>query len=555
MFARSTISGNTRASERGTGNSIDLTFFMYQPSKAVERVLWHLFSMKKFLFLILATLSVLPLFARDFPYTYEGQTLWYTVLDESAKTVQTREGHIMLPNYVAGNNVIGDLILPETVYEYNGEAYTLTKLGYCAFSYCRHLYSVTIPSSVILIDDYAFYGCDNGSLTSVIIPNSVKLIGEKAFSYCNGLKKSAYPSTVSNPFSSGVAVRYPAEEAEIEDGFIWSPDKSTIYFAPLSLENEYIIPQSVEAIGSNAFSFCKRLTSVTVPNSVKSIENSSFFGCSGLTSVELGNSVTSIGASAFSECSGLTSVELGNSVTSIGASAFSECSGLTSVKIPNVNTWSRIDFGNSTSNPLYYAHNLYVGDKATPIRRLVIEGEEPVSSYAFFNASCLKKVRIKDGASIETDAFRGCSNLTDVSMNSGELCSEAFAGCSSLKNIYVPVATPPAAPDNAFSNYADINLYVPVGSVSVYENADYCWWRFDNIFESDFADLDTLFAPDYENIASIEEVEYNSFDKANCFNDIFTLQGVCVKRNATQEDVKALAPGLYIIAGKKVLVK
>lgn len=38
-------------------------------------------------------------------------------------------------------------------------------------------------------------------------------------------------------------------------------------------------------------------------------------------------------------------------------------------------------------------------------------------------------------------------------------------------------------------------------------------------------------------------------------NDIYTLQGVLVKRDATEEDIRKLAPGIYIIAGRKVLVK
>ena len=46
-------------------------------------------------------------------------------------------------------------------------------------------------------------------------------------------------------------------------------------------------------------------------------------------------SVTSIGSDAFSDCYGLTSVTIPNSVTSIGQSAFVRCSGLTSVTIPN----------------------------------------------------------------------------------------------------------------------------------------------------------------------------------------------------------------------------
>lgn len=37
--------------------------------------------------------------------------------------------------------------------------------------------------------------------------------------------------------------------------------------------------------------------------------------------------------------------------------------------------------------------------------------------------------------------------------------------------------------------------------------------------------------------------------------DIYNMQGMCLKRNASKEDVNNLSPGLYIINGKKVIVK
>ena len=52
----------------------------------------------------------------------------------------------------------------------------------------------------------------------------------------------------------------------------------------------------------------------------------------------------------------------------------------------------------------------------------------------------------------------------------------------------------------------------------------------------------------------VEDIPVESLAPASRPNDIYNLQGVCLKRNASQEDVDALAPG-YIIAGKKVLVK
>ena len=45
-------------------------------------------SLPTLLWLMLLALLPAQLSARDFEYTYEGQTLTYTVLDEDAKTVE-----------------------------------------------------------------------------------------------------------------------------------------------------------------------------------------------------------------------------------------------------------------------------------------------------------------------------------------------------------------------------------------------------------------------------------------------------------------------------------
>lgn len=98
---------------------------------------------------------------------------------------------------------------------------------------------------------------------------------------------------------------------------------------------DVVIPNSVNRIGSDAFSGCSGLTSVSIPNSVNEIGGGAFEHCSGLTSVTIPNSVTKIGWSAFLDCSGLTSVTIPNSDTSIEEYAFEGCSGLTSVTIPS----------------------------------------------------------------------------------------------------------------------------------------------------------------------------------------------------------------------------
>jgi hypothetical protein len=102
--------------------------------------------------------------------------------------------------------------------------------------------------------------------------------------------------------------------------------------------NQYIVgvilPDSLTAIGNDAFDECKWLTSITIPAGVTRIGNDAFDGCGGLASVTIPDSVTSIGYYVFQECSGLTSITIPAGVTSIGEGAFYKCSGLTSITIP-----------------------------------------------------------------------------------------------------------------------------------------------------------------------------------------------------------------------------
>lgn len=263
--------------------------------------------MKKILLSLLGILMALPTFAHEFDYTYEGQTLTYTVIDEEAKTVMTKEGYYDEEQQRAlpGNDISGALIIPSVAKDGEVE-YSVTEIGYRAFLRCSGLTSIEIPNSVTSIGDWAFYGC---GLTSVEIPNSVTSISDRAFMNCSSLTSVEIPNSVTSISSSA--------------------------FSGCSSLTTVEIPNSVTSIGTSAFYSCSSLTSIEIPNSVTSIGDNAFCGCNSMTSVGIPNSLTSIGQYTFSNCSSLTTVEIPNSVTSIGDYSFSGCSSLMSVEIPN----------------------------------------------------------------------------------------------------------------------------------------------------------------------------------------------------------------------------
>lgn len=133
--------------------------------------------MKKHLLFIVAILSCLQSYARDFSSTYLGQTLWYTVISEGDKTCEIKAGHLGK----TGQDISGDLIIPDKVSDGEDE-YTVAAIGNCAFWNATKLKSVVIPNSVVKIGGYAFYDCRG--LGSVTIGNSVTDIEGRTFYNC-----------------------------------------------------------------------------------------------------------------------------------------------------------------------------------------------------------------------------------------------------------------------------------------------------------------------------------------------------------------------------------
>ena len=186
---------------------------------------------------------------------------------------------------------------------------------------------------------------------------------------------------------------------------------------------------------------------------------------SSLKTVIISNSsgVTSIGERAFYNCSGLTSVTIPNSVTSIGGSAFYNCSGLKGVYITDLEKWCKISFGNNSSNPLSYAHSLYLNNKL--VTDLIIpDSITSIGDYVFSGCSIWKSITIPNSVtSIGNSAFSGCSGLTNITIPDSvtSIGDSAFYNCSGLTSITIPDSVTSIG-DYAFSGCSGLtNVTIP----------------------------------------------------------------------------------------------
>ena len=263
--------------------------------------------------------------------------------------------------HVDGYNAQGALVIPESV-SYEGHDYAMTVIGNAAFMYCFYLTSLTIPNSVNTVEEAAFAYC-SGFTGDLVIPNSVNTIEASAFHTCYGfdgtlLLGNGVTSIGAWAFNScdgltGV-LNIPSNVAFIgEDAFVYckfdgivvdpeNPNFDSRNDCNAIIEtstNELLtgckntaIPNTVTAIGNNAFKGITGMTSIEIPDSVVSIGDNAFAFCFDLTGdMVIPNSVETIGESAFFQCEGLDGkLVIGESVSSIGDMAFRKCSHISS---------------------------------------------------------------------------------------------------------------------------------------------------------------------------------------------------------------------------------
>lgn len=145
------------------------------------------------------------------------------------------------------------------------------------------------------------------------------------------------------------------------------------------------------------------------------------------------------------------------------------CTGLTKAEFSSIEKLFDIKFDSMDANPLYYAHNLYIGGKR--ITNLVVP-----------------------------------NNVTDISY--------ALSGCN-LRALVIKSAVPPSIPTKNLSEktFYHATLYVPVGTWETYAYDD-VWYQFINIREMATSESETSAEKAYT-LMNAKTFDYAVYDPAN----------------------------------------
>ena len=245
----------------------------------------------------------------------------------------------------------------------------VTEVGAWAFYGNKTLKKLTVPDSVIRLNNGAFSECS--ALCEVDLGENVEYIGEFTFGYCSSLKAFELPPKMKEVtgFSflcSGIESMYFHENISVID---------QVAFEGCALKKIKFAGKKVDIAGC-AFDYCMFLKEIDFGDGEISIYANAFAGCESLEKIDL-SSVVYLDGSVFPGCKSLKEVIIGDKLTKIGG--FMECESL-----------EEITFGKNV---------------------------DTIKEMAFYGCKSLKKVTINNNIKfVGYEAFMGCEALAEINV-------------------------------------------------------------------------------------------------------------------------------------------
>ena len=234
----------------------------------------------------------------------------------------------------------------------------------------------------------------------------------------------------------------------VDDGILYSKDKSVLYMYPSGRENvEFTVPDFVSSIAKGAFENALYLKKITIPDTVLDIRSQAFRD-SVLEEISLENAVETIGAGAFWACRKLKKIEIPASVRAVGDDCFYGCDNLETVIIDgDPERWGDNVFCicfalkevilSGAQKRICYDNGVLVNKN---------DAGEIVNVIRALPDTCPESYEMpKTAKRIDAHAFYDCKSLKtvifpaeiDYKPMDGFCPYEGFIGCDNIKEVYV----------------------------------------------------------------------------------------------------------------------
>jgi hypothetical protein len=521
--------------------------------------------MKQFILTLSLLLATLATHAADF--VVDG--LYYNITSTADKTVEVTSKN--------NGGYSDNIVIPETVSSY-GITYTVTKIGNSAFegtlirsielpnsittiginafADCTKLSSITLPASLTTINDRAFYGCYGLCIMTVLNPEPPSM-GTEAFAD-SGLMAVYVPADVVDAYraADGWKDLYIVDVATLPEDFSLSFEYDGIKYGITSIKDSTVKVMTDNYLSkpSGDIVIPETVTDAGIAYTVTKINSHAFYNCKQLNSVSIPASVTSISEYAFRGCSSLVVVTSLNPVPpTIDSTAFTSCDVL-AVYVPKdaveayqeADVWKELLIADVETKPENIVANFTVDGFNFRVTSLIDYTAKMVTGD--YSGDIVIPETVDNNGTTYTITEIGKDTFEDSSITSVKIPATvtsigdyAFFNCTSLAYVTSLNPVPPTIGSTDLMGYTVFNgcniaaIYVPAEAVDAYKAANY--WQ-------DF------FITDIDR-SGIGEVSAAGNDAAECY----TLQGVRVNTVRTMNDLESLARGIYIVNGRKTLVK
>lgn len=321
----------------------------------------------------------------------------------------------------------------------NGEKAVSVIDGYAFYGW-RNLKKVLIPESVIVIEDgTAFAGCDN--LNTIEVYEVDGFSGDPVYSSCAGVL------IYSNSRTHDIDLKFvPAGitgELDLSGANFTNIPYHAFYFCNA---DKIILPSTLKAVQSGAFTYCDNLTEVIFEQSTEAgslvINQTAFNTCAKLSKVTFPARMENFTPLIFAYCNAMETVSV-KSAEGIAAKygvvngALVELSSRTLVYFPSAKSSFEFKAGDIAAIGEYAFYG------ANKLKSIIIPAWVTEFGKSAFEYSALESVIFESGnenINISEAMFRDCSALKSISLQGKivQIGNYAFYNCSALTELVLP---------------------------------------------------------------------------------------------------------------------